>query len=182
MALRIQKTFQVQEPLEKVWAFLSDPRKVVTCLPGTQVIDKEHDKTYAISLAVKMGSKVNRYRGNVQIVRLDAEGHESEIKVQGRDSRGSASVRMTWKLQARHHATEVTSVSEVTLDGILAQIGTPLTNSIANVVFETFRANLQVRMRLSDEELEEVVGSEVQPIDASSMAAAAVKSFLGGDR
>jgi carbon monoxide dehydrogenase subunit G len=39
MAIKIEKTFQVQEPLESVWKFISDPRKVANCLPGAQITE-----------------------------------------------------------------------------------------------------------------------------------------------
>ena len=50
MALKIEKTFEVPEPLEKVWAFLSDPRKVATCVPGAQITDQVDEKTYRLRL------------------------------------------------------------------------------------------------------------------------------------
>ena len=46
MALKIEKTFQVPEPAEKVWAILSDPRQVATCVPGAQITGQVYEKTY----------------------------------------------------------------------------------------------------------------------------------------
>jgi len=39
------KTFQVKEPIERVWSFLSDPRKVAPCLPGAQITEAIDDRT-----------------------------------------------------------------------------------------------------------------------------------------
>src|SRR5215472_10850880 len=102
MAVRVEKTFQVQEPVEKVWAFLSDPRKVVTCVPGAQITEQVDDKNYKGAISVKVGPSVTDYRGEVQIVRLDAQNHEIEILGKGQDvrGRGSASMKMTGKLRA----------------------------------------------------------------------------------
>ena len=60
MALNIDKTFEVPEPLEKVWAFLSDPRKVATCVPGAQITDQVDEKTYKVTIKVKVGPKCHR--------------------------------------------------------------------------------------------------------------------------
>ncbi len=46
MALKIEKTFQVNEPVEKVWSFPRDPRKVATCVPGAQITEQVDEKTY----------------------------------------------------------------------------------------------------------------------------------------
>ncbi|MGC1438496.1 MAG: SRPBCC domain-containing protein, partial [Terriglobales bacterium] len=61
MALKIEKTFQVPEPVEKVWAFLSDPRKVATCVPGAQITEQVDEKTYKGAIKVKVGPSVTDY-------------------------------------------------------------------------------------------------------------------------
>src|ERR1700750_1035910 len=119
MGLIIEKTFQVHEPVGKVWAFLSDPRKVATCVPGAQVTDQVDDKTYNGVIKVKVGPSVTDYKGEVQIVKLDPQSHELEILGKGQDvrGRGSASMRMTGKLRELPDGTEVSSVSEITVVG-----------------------------------------------------------------
>ena len=47
MAVRIEKTFQVQEPIDKVWQLLSDPRNVAGCVPGAQITEAV-DEAYHI--------------------------------------------------------------------------------------------------------------------------------------
>jgi carbon monoxide dehydrogenase subunit G len=34
MKTTIEKEFEVQEPITKVWEYLSDPTKIVECVPG----------------------------------------------------------------------------------------------------------------------------------------------------
>ena len=84
MALKIEKTFQVPQPTEKVWAILSDPRKVATCVPGAQITGHVDQKTYQGTISVKVGPSVTNYKGDVQIVLLDAQAHEIEILGRGR--------------------------------------------------------------------------------------------------
>jgi carbon monoxide dehydrogenase subunit G len=37
MAIRVEERFVVQAPVEHVWEYLVDPRRVVTCLPGAEL-------------------------------------------------------------------------------------------------------------------------------------------------
>src|SRR5271169_1955355 len=116
MALQIEKTFQVNEPVEKVWSFLCDPRKVAACVPGAQITAQLDDKTFKGAISVRVGPSVTDYKGEVQIVRLDNQNHEIEILGKGQDvrGRGSASMKMTGKLRALDSGgTEVTSTSEL---------------------------------------------------------------------
>src|ERR1700679_3070000 len=97
MAVIIEKTFRVDEPVEKVWALLSDPRKVATCVPGAQITEQVDDKTYKGAIKVKAGPSTNEFKGELQVLLLDAQSHELEILGKGQDVRGkgSASMKMT---------------------------------------------------------------------------------------
>ena len=111
MAIRIEKTFRVEEPAEKVWALLSDPRKVATCVPGAQITEQIDDKNYKGAIKVKVGPSSNEFKGELQVLKLDAQTHELEIMGKGQDVRGkgSASMKMTGKLNAVDGGTEVVS-------------------------------------------------------------------------
>src|SRR6516164_7832729 len=39
MAIKIEKTFQVNEPIDQVWNFLRDPSKVASCVPGAEITE-----------------------------------------------------------------------------------------------------------------------------------------------
>jgi uncharacterized protein len=179
MALKIEKTFVVQEPVEKVWAFLSDPRKVATCVPGAQIREQVDEKTYKGTISVKVGPSVTDYRGELQIVRLDAQNHEIEIFGKGQDvrGRGSASMKMVGKLRAAPNGgTEVTSVSQVGVVGILAQLGSRVITEVSNLMFDEFSKNFQAR--LQSEDSKGSASTQVEPIKATSVAWEAAKGIF----
>lgn len=149
MAIRIEKTFQVQQPVGLVWSFLSDPRKVVTCVPGARITEQVDENNYKGSITVKVGPSVTDYNGEVQIVRSDPKNYEIEILGKGLDvrGRGSASMKMSGKLKALEEGrTEVTSVSELNVVGILAQMGARVITEVSNIMFGEFTKNLEKRL------------------------------------
>ena len=182
MAQKIEKTFEVPEPIAKVWDVLSDPRKVATCVPGAQITEQVDEKTYKGAIKVKVGPSITDYTGEVHIVRLDAENHEIEILGKGQDvrGRGSASMKMTGKLRALPNGgTEVTSVSEINVVGILAQMGSRVITEVSNIMFGEFTKNFQARLREpSGDPVEHAAGAQVTPIKASSVAWQATKGLL----
>ena len=185
MALKIEKTFQVPEPAEKVWAILSDPRKVATCVPGAQITGQVDEKTYQGTISVKVGPSVTNYKGDVQIVRLDAPGHEIEILGKGQDvrGRGSASMKMTGRLRALPDGgTEVASVSEVNIVGILAQMGSRVIAEVSNIMFEQFVKNFQALLKQPSDmpESQATAAREASPINATSLAWEAAKGLFRG--
>ena len=181
MALRIEKTFQVKEPLDKVWSFLSDPRKVAVCVPGAQITEQVDEKTYKGAISVKVGPSVTDYKGEVQIVRLDPENHEIEILGKGQDvrGRGSASMKMTGKLRAlADGGTEVTSISELNVVGILAQMGSRVITEVSNIMFAEFTRNFQTHLEGLANAREAAAEAAAKPISAFSLAWQAVKQVF----
>jgi uncharacterized protein len=181
MGQKIEKTFSVREPLDRVWDFLSDPRKVAMCVPGAKITEQVDDKNYKGAISVKVGPSVTDYRGEVQIVRLDTQNHEIEILGKGQDvrGRGSASMKMTGKLQALPDGgTEVISVSEINVVGILAQMGGRIITEVSNIMFGEFIKAFQERLQQPSEGSSETM--EVRPIKAGSMAWEAAKGVFRG--
>src|SRR5215472_15637956 len=180
MALKIEKTFQVKESVDKVWTFLSDPRKIALCVPGAQITEQVDEKTYSGAISVKVGPSVTDYQGEVQIVRLDPQNHEIEILGKGQDvrGRGSASMKMTGKLRTLPNGdTEVNSVSEIVVVGILAQMGGRVITEVSNIMFGEFAKNFQARLQQPEAPAET---AEAKPINATSLAWQATKGLFRG--
>ena len=188
MAIKIEKTFQVQEPLESVWKFISDPRKVANCLPGAQITETVDDRTFKGVIKVQVGPSVTDYKGQVHIERLDDQQHEIELVGKGQDIRGkgSASMKMTGKVQSLPDgSTEVASVAEVNVVGLLAQLGARMIQEVSNKMFAEFTSNLRVRLEQEkipegDPAKTQNTAEEPQPINALPLVASVVRDSAVG--
>ncbi|MBZ5506274.1 MAG: SRPBCC family protein [Acidobacteriia bacterium] len=178
MAVKIEKTFRVDQPTDKVWAFLSDPRKVGACVPGAEITEQVDERTYKGAIKVKVGPSVTDYKGEVQIVRLDQALHEIEILGKGQDVRGkgSASMKMTGKVHALDSGSEVTSISELNVVGILAQMGSRVISEVSNVMFEQFLNNFRKQLQSPDAAIGETSTATAKPISAVGVAFSALKA------
>ena len=184
MGLKIEKTFQVKEPVDAVWRFLSNPAKVATCVPGAQITEQIDETHFKGSISVKVGPAVTDFKGDLQIVRLDPEAQVMEMLGKGQDLRGkgSASMKMTGSLRALPDGgTEVVSVSEVNVMGILAQMGGRVINEVSNIMFQKFAKNFQEKLEQevqSGESESAQAGAGPKPINAVSMAFSAIKAAM----
>jgi carbon monoxide dehydrogenase subunit G len=163
------KTFIVSEPIEKVWKFLSDPRKVAPCLPGAQITEQVDDRTYKGTITVKIGPVSTQFKGEINVENLDDQNHEMQLAGSGQDPRGGggATMRMTGKLNAVPEGTEVTGTIESTITGRLAQFGSRMMEDVSNHLFNQFTKSFQAR--LAAEESGDA-GNAAQP-EAESMNA-----------
>ena len=149
MAVRIENTFQVKEGVDCVWDLLSDPRKVVNCVPGAQITGTIDERTFQGSISVKVGPSITDYKGEVHIERLDAQAHEIELVGKGQDVRGkgSASMKMTGSIRAlADGGSEVSAVSEVNVVGLLAQLGSRMIQDVSGVMFKEFVKRFQEQL------------------------------------
>lgn len=182
MAIKIEKSFQVKQPIEAVWKFLSDPQKVGVCVPGAQITERVDETHFKGTVSVKVGPAVTDFKGEIEIVRLDPQAHVMEMAAKGQEIRGKGGASMTMTGSLREipgGGTEVVSVSQVNIMGILAQMGGRVIHEVSNIMFQKFSKNFQEKLEQelqSGESTNIESGVAPKPINAVSVAFSAVKS------
>ena len=183
MAIKIEKSFQVPEPADQVWKVMSDPRSVANCVPGARITEAVDEKTYKGVIKIKLGASVTDYKGEAHIERLDDQAQEIEMIGKGQDVRGKggATMKLTAKVRALPEGgTEVATISELNVIGILAQMGSRMIQEVANQIFEEFTKNLrrQLAPKVSETAADQPP-AETKPIDAGSLAVSASIRAIG---
>ncbi len=141
MAIEIVKKFVINAPPAEVWGFLTDPQRVAHCMPGAAITDRIDEKTFAGTMAVKVGPVSTSYKGKVIFERLDASARTAEIVATGQDvrGRGGADMRLTSSIkEIAPGQTEVTAASKVNITGILAQMGRGMIQDVSDHLFQIF--------------------------------------------
>lgn len=178
MAMQIEKSFVIRAPLAAVWDFLTDPHRVVRCLPGAAITGQVDERTWTGTVTVKVGPVAASYKGKVRFEGLDAATHTAQIVASGQDVRGKggADMRMTSRLIERSPLeTEVAATSEVNVTGILAQFGRGMIQDVSDQMFEKFTAAMRAELESASggngAADEKPVPTEAAPIDVVSFGA-----------
>jgi uncharacterized protein len=53
--MKFENTFDVDAPIDEVYAALLDVERVAPCVPGAEVLDKTGDDNYQVAIKVKVG-------------------------------------------------------------------------------------------------------------------------------
>jgi uncharacterized protein len=170
MGMRIEKSFVVHAPAAAVWDFLTDPRRVASCLPGAAITDQLDAQSYGGTITVKVGPVTASYRGKMKFDRLDAAAGEAEISASGQETRGkgAADMRMSSRVVARDAAaTEVVIVSDVNVVGVLAQFGKGMIEDVSDQMFGKFSAAMRRQLEAAP---------AAAPVAPSPLASTAVAS------
>ncbi len=142
MTIRIEERFTVAAPVETVWAYLLDPRRVVACLPGAELTEVVDERTFHGTTRVKVGAITVAYRGRVAIVELDPAAHRVRMTGEGRESAGAGSARMTMESRVAEApgGAEVRVQAELDVVGRIVQLGRGMFEQVARQLFGQFAA------------------------------------------
>ncbi len=145
MAIEIEKSFEVPQSVDEVWRFLTDPERIVECLPGATLLEAVDERTYRGEIGLKLGPIGTRFLGEIRFDELDVEHHRMRMTGEGRDRRGSGNVRMTMlsHLQSMEEreagGTRIWVSQSIALTGRLASFGRGgVIQSVSNVMFNRF--------------------------------------------
>jgi carbon monoxide dehydrogenase subunit G len=82
------KSFHVEHTIEDVWANLTDPEKVVVCVPGASLTEKVDENNFKGGVTLKFGPVKASYSGLITFVERDAVEHKMKLKGTGTDTKG----------------------------------------------------------------------------------------------
>jgi carbon monoxide dehydrogenase subunit G len=142
MPMRLVNEFSVDAPLETAWAALTDIPKVVACIPGAGLDDRDGDDYHA-SVAVKVGPVGMTLTGTATVVSRRDDTHEMVVRGHARDRRGNGSASATVTMVARDSAaaaghSDVTVVTDLELGGRIAQFGSGVISQVSNRILAQF--------------------------------------------
>jgi uncharacterized protein len=175
MNTSINKTFHVAQPIDAVWANLTDPEKVVVCVPGASLTEKVDENNYKGGVELKFGPVKASYGGLITFVERNAATRTMELKGAGIDNKGKGGADMTMKgvLSEKDGGTEVNVTMDVSVTGMLAQFGSRLINDVSNQVFDQFVSNFKAQLE----------GGEIDnKLKTGSLVGTAIKSLFGGNK
>ena len=141
MAIEIQKSFEVDRPPEDVWAFLTTPERVVECLPAAKITEKVDDRNFRGEIGIRLGPVGVTFQGAIRFDSLDEENYAVTMSGEGKDARGSGSVKMEMnsKLVPIEGGTQVDVSQSVNLAGRLVSFGRGgIIQNVADFMFGRF--------------------------------------------
>jgi uncharacterized protein len=123
--MKLEHSFQVEAPIDRVWEALIDVERVAPCLPGAEITEATEDGTYHGNFTVKLGPTTAAYRGELHMESVDESSRTVTMKASGQDKRGQGGAKATIVsvLTQEGEATSVAVDTDFTITGRLARFG-----------------------------------------------------------
>jgi uncharacterized protein len=145
--VKLEQSFEVAAPLERVWKALIDVEHVAPCLPGATVTGRNDDGSYTGSLTIKIGPTTAAYAGKLEMETIDEATHSAVMQAQGTDKRGQGGAKATISSSLRPGDGGITHVDVVTdyhITGRLARFGRGgMIEDISERLLKQFAQSLQ---------------------------------------
>jgi carbon monoxide dehydrogenase subunit G len=147
--VKLEQSFEVRAPVERVWETLIDIERVAPCLPGAEITESGDDGTYRGTFSVRLGPTTAAYRGELHMQEVDESARRVVMSASGQDKRGQGSAKATI-VSTMHEEGDLTSVdveTDFTITGRLARFGRGgMIQDISNRLLKDFAECLQQRI------------------------------------
>ncbi|MHB8696080.1 MAG: SRPBCC family protein [Solirubrobacteraceae bacterium] len=145
--MKLDQSFEVNAPIDRVWSALIDVERVAPCLPGAAVTGRNEDGSYNGTFTIKIGPTTASYTGVLTMKEVDEANRRAVMEAHGTDKRGQGGADATIVSTLRELAPGRTLV-EVSTDyritGRLARFGRGgMIEDIAEKLLRQFAAALQ---------------------------------------
>jgi carbon monoxide dehydrogenase subunit G len=146
--MKIEQSFHVGAPMQRVWDLFLDARSVSACVPGCLGVEALGPASFAARIQVALGPIKTVFNVIVEIV-------EQEVPVRlvtvtkGEEGSKSSTLRATSQLslsQAGDGGTQVSYASEITLLGRLGTFGLGVMKKKAVALSEEFAQAVRARL------------------------------------
>ncbi|HVC84065.1 MAG TPA: SRPBCC family protein [Solirubrobacteraceae bacterium] len=150
--MRLENSFAVPASPERTWALLNDVPRVVPNMPGAELTEIVDATTWKATMHVKLGPIALQFATDVRREVSDERALRTTLAIKARElkGRGGATATIESSLDADGSGTRVTIVTELQMQGAVAQYGRGVVPDVAGQLVDQFAANLAGQLRESD--------------------------------
>jgi carbon monoxide dehydrogenase subunit G len=163
--VKFENEFDVDAPIDEVYAALLDVERVAPNVPGASVLEQTDENTYKAQIKVKVGPMSMTYKGDVEITDKDPGSHSATLRVKMKESRGQGNATATVQmvLTGDDKRTSARIETDVELSGKVAAMGRGVIQDVSGKLVRTFAENLQKMLAGPPAAPEPVAAPEPEP-------------------
>lgn len=153
MAFKIEERFEVQAPVERVWKYLIDPKRVVECLPGAELIEQQDERTFLGAIKVKVGPLAMSYKGQAKFTEINEQTHQVRMVGDAREVGGSGSTKVSMLSTVAPLAnggSEVLVNADIDLVGKIVQFGRGMIEEVSRQMFRQFSTCVKKQLEIAE--------------------------------
>ena len=183
MAFKIEERFEVQASVDRVWKYLIDPKRVVECLPGAELIEQQDERTFLGAIKVKVGPLAMSYKGQAKFTEINEQTHQVRMVGDAREVGGSGSTKVSMLSTVAPLASggcEVLVNADIDLVGKIVQFGRGMIEEVSRQMFRQFSTCVKQQLEVADDRqlVEKPAESHTKAVAAAPLAFRALWAII----
>ncbi|MDG7006756.1 MAG: SRPBCC family protein [Nitrososphaerota archaeon] len=144
--MQLQGKFPLPTTVDKAWAYVSDPAKVIECVPGLQTYTVGENKRISATVQVSIGFIRGTFQTNTKVVREDPSTHAASLELAGTGAGSGFNAAVNIAVAAVGGTSELAWDANVNISGPLGGLAKPLiegnVKKIISQLFDCVKAKL----------------------------------------
>jgi uncharacterized protein len=148
LGMRFSNEISVAAQADELFAFVSDPKQVVRCLPGASVEGRDGDDWRGV-MSMRVGPIKASYRGTLRFLELDPDARRAVMRVRAEEAsgQGQAEARIISEIEEGDGAACIRMETDLQIRGKVAQFGRGAMEQVAGRMLEGFADNVEQAIR-----------------------------------
>ena len=122
------------------WEAILDLDRIIPCVDGGSVIERESDDRAKAEILIKMGAMSMKFVGTVEVVERDDDEHRAVLRVKSRDMGGSGYANADVTFRLNDAGGNVHTAAQIS--GKAASMGEGVVQSVLDALIKDFTQNL----------------------------------------
>ena len=144
--MKIDATYEINAPRERVFAALVEPEVLKRAIPGCESLEKIGENVYTAILKAGVGPIKGTFKGEVRLEDMRPPEHY-RIVVQGKGAVGFAKGSADFDLEEKDGGTLIRYSGEMQIGGAIAGVGQRMIQGAAKMMASQFFAKLEEEVK-----------------------------------
>lgn len=140
--MKIDATYEIHAPRERVFAALVEPEVLKRAIPGCESLEKTGENVYTATLKAGVGPIKGTFKGEVRLEDMRPPEYY-RIVVQGKGAVGFAKGSANFDLEEKNGSTLIKYSGEMQIGGTIAGVGQRMIQGAAKMMASQFFAKLE---------------------------------------
>lgn len=145
--MQLQGRFPLPTDVDRTWSYVSDPAKVIECVPGLQSYTVGENKRISATVQVSIGFIRGTFQTNTKVVKEDPATHTAFLELSGTGAGSGFNAGVNIVVAPAGSTSELAWDANVSISGPLGGLARPLIEgNVKKIIGQLFQC---VREKLS---------------------------------
>lgn len=135
--MKIEGSYDIPAPRDRVWQALLDPAQLSTAIPGCEMLDAVGEGEYKATMKVGVAAVKGTFQGKVRLSDIEPPTRY-KMAVEGSGGPGFVRGEATMALSEVEGGTRVAYSAEVQVGGLIAGVGQRMIGGVAKMMLDQF--------------------------------------------